>query len=120
MKWVATSLFAGALLLGGCATPGKTPGQQLAEARGFYTVSVKTFAAYSEQPFCDLPSAPKPPFCADRDAVIRGAKLFNEAGNALEMAESAARAAGVTDTDMVAKAVALTRSLQGFMAGVGK
>lgn len=120
MKWIATSFLAGALMLGGCATPGKTPGQQLAEARGLYTVSVKTFAAYSEQPFCDLSTAPKPPFCADRAAVIRGAKIFNEASNALELAEGAARAAGVTDADMVAKAVALARSLQSFMAGVGK
>lgn len=100
--------LAGVLAVAGC---GQSPQQAMVEARGAYLAAAGAFLTYSRQPFCDLPSAPQPPLCADRAIVRQGAIVARGVETALDTADQVIGAGGKPDTaellGQVAKFVAL-------------
>jgi len=94
------------LALAGCSggAPVKvdTPAQVMVGLRAAEIATVKTFNAYSAQPFCGAPTAPNPPLCADRSVVIEGAVIIREVDTAMDNADKVIAAAGISDSSWAA------------------
>ena len=98
---IQTTLLIGvAGFLAGCAPP-KNPQEALVEARATLLSTAGLFAVYAMQPFCDLPEAPRPPLCADRQIVREGAQAARAAIEALNGADAVVDAKGVPDLGVV-------------------
>jgi len=115
-------LFAAALLIAACGAvpPPKTPAQALVEARAGLGSAVAAFNVYaSQRPFCGDGGAKPAPLCADRAAVIQGARAAHQVADALSRAEATIQALDVADSQWPALAEPLTL-LKNFQAFVVK
>ncbi len=79
-------------------------------------------SAYSFQPWCDAPKAPRPPACASRTVVPQLAKGVDTASDGLREIKNLVAAGLATDATIVDKLVAVRRAIttaQGLLAAYG-